>query len=51
MLYPGAGFADAWMRMPNSNPLFGGATPLSLTINAGIDGLYRVRRLLDARRG
>ena len=51
VLYPDQPLADSWMRMPNTNPTFGGATPLSLAINAGIDGLYRIRRLLDARRG
>ena len=51
VLYPDQPVADSWMRMPNTNPMFGGAPPLSLAINAGIDGLYRIRRLLDARRG
>lgn len=51
VLYPDQPFADAWMRMPNTNPAFGGAAPLTLALNAGIDGLYRIRRLLDARRG
>jgi len=51
VLYPDAGFADRWIRMPNSNPLFGGAVPLTAMIDGGIDGLYKVRRLLDARRG
>jgi hypothetical protein len=51
VLYPEQGFADRWLRLPNSNSLFGGAPPLSLMIDAGIDGLYRVRRLLDGRRG
>jgi hypothetical protein len=51
VLYPEQPLADGWMRMPNTNPMFGGRTPLSLAINAGIDGLYRIRRLLDARRG
>ena len=37
--------------MPNTNVLFGGASPLTLMIDGGIDGLYKVRRLLDARRG
>jgi hypothetical protein len=39
------------VRLPNSNAAFGGAAPLSVMIDAGIDGLYRVRRLLDGRRG
>ena len=51
MLYPEAAFADAWVRMPNSHALFGGQPALTLMIDGGIDGLYKVRRLLDARRG
>jgi hypothetical protein len=51
VLYPDQPFADAWIRMPNTNPVFGGATPLAVAVNTGIDGLYRIRRLLDARRG
>jgi hypothetical protein len=51
VLYPEPAFADAWVRMPNSNPIFGGRRALDLMIDAGMDGLYRVRRLLDARRG
>ena len=51
ILYPERAFADRWLRLPNSNALFGGGTPLALMIDAGIDGLYRVRRLLDGRRG
>jgi hypothetical protein len=51
VLYPEPAFADAWVRMPNSHPLFGGRRALDLMVDGGIDGLYRVRRLLDARRG
>lgn len=51
ILYPEAAFADRWVRMPNSNPHFAGRPPLALMVEGGIDGLYRVRRLLDARRG
>jgi hypothetical protein len=51
VLYPEPPFADAWVRMPNANPLFGGRPPIALMVDAGIDGLFRVRRLLDARRG
>ena len=51
VLYPEAAFADAWVRMPNSNELFGGRPPLTLMTDGGIDGLLRVRRLLDSRRG
>ena len=51
VLYPEPTFADAWVRMPNSHPLFGGRPALSLMTDGGIDGLLRVRRLLDSRRG
>jgi hypothetical protein len=51
ILYPDADLADRWVSLPNSNPLFGGRPALALMTEGGIDGLYRVRRLLDARRG
>ena len=51
ILYAEEAFADRWMRMPNSNPLFGGRTPLAFAVDDGIDGLFQVRRLLDGRRG
>ena len=51
VLYPEPAFADAWVRLPNSNAIFGGRPPLTIMTDAGIDGLYRVRRLLDGRRG
>jgi hypothetical protein len=51
VLYPEEAFADAWVRMPNSHPVFGGRPALALMLDAGIDGLYKVRRLLDSRRG
>lgn len=51
ILYPDAGLADRWVRLPNSHPLFGGRPALDLMIGGSIDGLYKVRRLLDGRRG
>jgi hypothetical protein len=51
VLYPEPAFADAWVRAPNSHPLFGGRPALTLMLDGGIDGLYKVRRLIDARRG
>ena len=51
ILYAEAPFADGWMRMPNSNPLFGGRTPLAFAADAGLDALFQIRRLLDSRRG
>jgi len=43
--------ADAWVNLPNSNPMFEGETPLSYMIKGGVPALMRVRQLLDARRG
>lgn len=51
VLYPEPRLADAWVRMPNTNVIFGGKPPIALMTDDGIDGLYRVRRLLDGRRG
>jgi hypothetical protein len=51
ILYPEPDLANRWVRLPNGNPLFGGQPALSLMTGGGIDGLYQVRRLLDARRG
>ena len=51
ILYPEPAFADRWIRMPNSNLLFGGRAPIDFVADAGIDGLFHLRRLLDGRRG
>ena len=50
ILYPEPGLADRWVKLPNSNPLFGGEPALTLMTKGGTDGLYQVRRLLDGRR-
>ncbi len=46
-----ARLADTWVHLPNSNALFGGATPLEVMLRGGIPAMERVRALLDARRG
>ena len=51
ILYAEPDLADRWVKLPNSNPLFGGRPALSLMVGGGMDGLYQVRRLLDSRRG
>jgi Protein of unknown function (DUF2384) len=51
ILYPDAALADRWVKLPNSNPVFGGRPAVSLMVDGGIDGLTQTRRLLDARRG
>lgn len=46
-----AELADAWIQLPNTNPVFNGGTPLAYMIRFGLPGMERVRQLLDARRG
>ena len=43
--------SDAWMTLPNSNPMFHGSTPLAYIIRLGQPGMVEVRQMLDARRG
>lgn len=43
--------ADAWMTLPNSNPMFRGSTPLAYVLRLGQPGMVEVRQMLDARRG
>jgi hypothetical protein len=46
-----AKFANAWINLANTNPMFGGTTPLDYMLRHGQPGMLNVRRLLDARRG
>jgi hypothetical protein len=46
----GPKLADEWVRLPNTNPVFGGQTPLAYMIRGGLPAMQIVRRLLDARR-
>jgi hypothetical protein len=43
--------ADAWIQLPNSNPIFAGETPLACMKKGGVPAMMRVRQLLDSRRG
>ena len=43
--------ADAWLKLPNQNRIFGGAPPLEYMLKGGTPAMQTVRRLLDARRG
>ena len=47
----GTRLADAWIQLPNTNPIFGGETPLAYMLKGGVPSMLRVRQLLDARRG
>ena|SRR6266496_3858661 len=51
ILYPEPALAHQWVKLPNRSPLFGGRTAMVLMSEGGMDALYRVRRLLDGRRG
>ena len=50
MLY-GPDLAERWMRLPNRNRLFAGATPIDYLIRGGLPAFATLRQLLDARRG
>lgn len=43
--------ADQWVRLPNTNRIFAGITPLQYLMRGGQPALATVRKLLDARRG
>jgi Protein of unknown function (DUF2384) len=43
--------ADQWVRLPNTNLIFGGRTPLQYMLQGGSPAMGIVRQLLDARRG
>jgi len=47
----GQTLADEWVRLPNTNRIFAGETPLTYMKQGGIPAMQIVRRLLDARRG
>ncbi len=42
--------ADEWVQLANTNPMFGGQTPLAYMLK-GQPAMMRVRQLLDSRRG
>jgi hypothetical protein len=50
ILFADDALADQWVKLRNTNPLFGG-TPAIQFMTQSIDHLYQVRRLLDSRRG
>ncbi len=51
ILLPRAEAADAWVKQPNSNPLFAGRSPLERMLRGFTEDLVVVRRYLDAERG
>ena len=51
ILFPEPERADAWIRRPNSAPLFGGQSALERMLSGNVADLYVVREYLDAQRG
>ena len=51
ILLPDATSADAWVRKPNSAPLFGGRSAIDRMLGGNVADLVAVRQYLDARRG
>lgn len=51
ILLPAATAADAWVKKPNSAPLFGGKSALDRMLGGNVADLIAVRQYLDARRG
>lgn len=51
ILLPDQKLADAWIRFPNKNPIFGGRSALDRMTSGNIGDLYVVRQYLDAQRG
>ncbi len=51
VLLPKAEAADAWIKKPNTAPLFGGRSALDRMLSGQVADLYVVRQYLDAQRG
>ena len=51
ILLPDASASDAWVKKPNTAPLFGGKSALDRMLGGNIGDLLAVRQYLDARRG
>jgi hypothetical protein len=51
ILLPEPGAADAWVRRPNTAPLFNGRSALELMLSGRVADLFLVRQYLDWERG
>ena len=51
ILLPDPAAADAWVRKPNTAPLFGGQPALQRMLSGNVADLYVVRQYLDGWRG
>jgi len=51
VLLPNPNSADAWVKKPNTAPIFNGESALSRMLSGNVADLYVVRRYLDSERG
>lgn len=51
VLLPDEDAADAWVKKPNSAPMFAGAAALDRMLSGQVSDLFVVRQYLDAQRG
>ena len=51
ILLPDGQAADAWIRQPNTAPMFGGRSALDRMMSGQVADLFVVRQYLDAQRG
>ncbi len=51
ILLPASASADAWVKKPNTAPLFGGKSALDRMLGGNVADLLAVRQYLDGRRG
>jgi hypothetical protein len=51
ILLPRSDAADAWVKKPNTAPIFGGRSALERMLSGQVADLYVVRQYLDAQRG
>jgi membrane peptidoglycan carboxypeptidase len=51
ILLPVPDAADAWIKRPNSAPLFNGSSALQVMLSGRVADLFLVRQHLDAQRG
>lgn len=51
ILLPDTAAADAWVKKPNTAPLFGGKSALDRMLGGNTGDLLAVRQYLDSRRG
>lgn len=51
ILLPDEDAADAWIKKPNSAPIFGGKSASDRMLSGRVSDLYVIRQYLDAQRG